>query len=80
MAALAGPHLAMTNDHDQRLSEIEAEDAADLAEAERQIAMIKAARTAKDVPAILEAMEMALDPGDDPRLLEGVAALRRIFN
>ena len=58
---------------------IAAEMQAGLAEAEAQVAAMEAAQGLDDVPNILRLMEGALQPGDDPRLVAGVAALRRIL-
>lgn len=58
-------------------ADIEADDAALADETDAIIAMIEGG--AGDVLAVLDAMAAALEPGDDPRLSLGLAALRRIW-
>lgn len=52
--------------------------AVDDAEADAQLAFLEAAGPG-DVGAVLDLMGRAIEPGDDPRLLLGLAALRRIL-
>ncbi|MEW9838340.1 hypothetical protein [Mesorhizobium marinum] len=52
------------------------EHAAAVAEAEHQIAFLKTAGP-DDLAAVIAVMERAVDDDADPRLAEGVAALRR---
>ncbi|SIS71565.1 hypothetical protein [Paracoccus saliphilus] len=58
--------------------EVAAEDAALTAETTAQLAFLESARAAGDLDRVLELMGRAIEPGDDPRLTMGLAALRRI--